>query len=168
MSPLMLKGSPVEILGKLPEVATIAKDFAAVTTGLEERTLYSYGKKNKILNVFPSLDTHTCALSVKKFNESIKNNDNVVVLNISKDLPFAMGRFCKSENIKNVEVLSVYRSTFSDDYGLTFKDGPLQGLCSRAIVVLDANNKIIYTEQVKEISEEPNYDQAFQALNSVL
>jgi len=117
-----------------------------------------------VLNIFPSLDTPTCAASVRNFNKEVADLPNTVVLNISADLPFAQARFCGAEGINNTETASTFRSTFAKDYGLEIIDGPLAGLCSRAVIVLDEDNKVIYTQQVDEIVDEPDYVQALAAL----
>ncbi|HEC72818.1 MAG TPA: thiol peroxidase, partial [Methylophaga aminisulfidivorans] len=120
---------------------------------------------NVVLNIFPSVDTPTCAMSVRQFNTKAAALDDTTVICISKDLPFAMARFCGAEGIDNVINGSAFRSSFAEDYGVLMQDGPLAGLCSRAVVVIDANGKVLYTEQVKEIADEPDYDKAIEALS---
>ena len=165
MAKVMLQETVVsDTLGELPAVGTIAKDFTLVAGDLSEKTLASYAGKKKLLNIVPSLDTGVCATSTKKFNEQAGSLDNTVVLVISADLPFAQQRFCETEGLKNVDSLSTFRSSFSDDYELKIVAGPLTGLCSRAVVALDENNKVLYTEQVPEITQEPDYDSALAAL----
>lgn len=164
MATITLKGNPVHTVGELLKVGSKAPDFKLVNNGLGEVSLENYQGKRKVLSIFPSLDTPTCATSVRTFNKNAAELNNVVVLNISADLPFAQGRFCAAEGIKNVETLSTLRSNFAKDYAVEITDGPLAGLCSRAIYVLDENNKILYTEQVKEIADEPNYSAVLQAL----
>ncbi|MDX2506807.1 MAG: thiol peroxidase [Gammaproteobacteria bacterium] len=165
MAKVMLQETVVsDTLGELPAVGTIAKDFTLVAGDLSEITLASYAGKKKLLNIVPSLDTGVCATSAKKFNEQADSLDNTVVLVISADLPFAQQRFCEAEGLKNVDNLSTFRSSFADDYGLKIIAGPLSGLCSRAVIVLDENNKVLYTEQVPEITQEPDYDSALEAL----
>jgi thiol peroxidase len=166
MSNITLKGNAVHTAGELPKVGSTAPDFKLVKTNMSEATLKDYAGKKKVLSIFPSLDTPTCAASVRKFNEKAAALPNVVVLNISADLPFAQTRFCAAEGIKNVEVLSTFRSTFGKDWSVQITDSPMAGLCSRAIVVLDENNKVLYTEQVAEIANEPNYEKAIAALNT--
>ena len=117
-----------------------------------------------IFNIFPSIDTGICAASARKFNEEASSLDNTVVINVSRDLPFALSRFCAAEGLKNVETLSDFRGSFGEDYGVTMTDSPMQGLLSRAVIVADENGKVIYTEQVPEIAQEPNYDNALNAL----
>ncbi len=164
MAQLTLKGNPINSSGSLPEVGASATDFTLVANDLSDATLATFSGKKKILSIFPSVDTGTCATSIRTFNEKAASLGDTVVLNISADLPFAQSRFCGAEGIENVQTLSSFRSTFSNDYGLTFSDGPLAGLCSRAIIVLDENNTVLHTEQVTEITEEPNYDAALAAI----
>ena len=132
---------------------------------LSEKNLSSYEGKRKILNIVPSLDTPVCASSARKFNESAANLNNTVVLVISADLPFAQGRFCEAEGLNNVDTLSTFRSSFAQDYQLDIVTGPLAGLCSRAVIVLNENNEVIYAEQVPEITQEPDYESALASLN---
>jgi len=162
---ITLKGNEVHTIGTLPSVGTTIKDFALVDSGLNVKTLETFEGKKKVFNIFPSIDTPTCAASSRKFNEEASKLDNTVVINISKDLPFALGRFCAAEGLNNVETLSDFRSSFGDDYEVTITDSPLKGLLSRAVIVADENNKVVYTEQVSEIADEPNYNAALTALN---
>jgi thiol peroxidase len=164
MSSITLKGNEVNTLGKLPEVGFSIKDFALVDSGLSVKTLDSYEGKKKVFNIFPSIDTPTCASSARKFNEEANQLENTVVINVSKDLPFALTRFCAAEGLNNVETLSDFRGTFGDDYEVTITDSPMKGLLSRAVIVTDENNKVVYTEQVSEIANEPNYEAALAAL----
>jgi len=150
--------------GDLPAVGSSAKDFTLVAGDLSEKNLASYEGKRKVLNIVPSLDTPVCASSARKFNEAAANMDNTVVLVISADLPFAQGRFCEAEGLKDVETLSTFRSSFATDYQLDIVEGPLAGFCSRAVIVLNESNEVIYTEQVPEITQEPDYDSALAAL----
>lgn len=161
---ITLKGNEVHTIGALPSVGTIVKDFALVDSGLAVKTLETFAGKKKVFNIFPSIDTPTCAASSRKFNEEASKLDNTVIINVSKDLPFALGRFCAAEGLNNVETLSDFRSSFGDDYEVTITDSPLKGLLSRAVIVTDENNKVIYTEQVPEIANEPNYNAALAAL----
>ncbi|WET50619.1 thiol peroxidase [Chryseobacterium indologenes] len=163
---ITLKGNEVHTIGTLPLVGTIVKDFALVDSGLAVKTLETFEGKKKVFNIFPSIDTPTCAASSRKFNEEASKLDNTVIINVSKDLPFALGRFCAAEGLNNVETLSDFRSSFGDDYEVTITDSPLKGLLSRAVIVTDENNKVVYTEQVSEIANEPNYDAALAALNN--
>ncbi|WP_374464208.1 thiol peroxidase [Chryseobacterium sp.] len=161
---ITLKGNEVHTIGTLPAVGTTVKDFALVDSGLNVKTLETFAGKKKVFNIFPSIDTPTCAASSRKFNEEASKLDNTVIINVSKDLPFALGRFCAAEGLNNVETLSDFRSSFGDDYEVTITDSPLKGLLSRAVIVTDENNKVVYTEQVPEIANEPNYDAALAAL----
>jgi thioredoxin-dependent peroxiredoxin len=164
MAKITLKGNSVNTVGDLPKVGSKAPDFKLVKTDLSETTLSNYKGKRKVLNIFPSVDTPTCAMSVRKFNEKAAGAPNTVVLNISADLPFAMKRFCAAEGIANVEALSTFRSHFAKDWHLQIADGPLAGLCSRSVVVLDENDKVVYAEQVSEIANEPDYDKALRSI----
>jgi thiol peroxidase len=161
---ITLKGNEVHTIGALPSVGTTVKDFALVDSGLNVKTLETFDGKKKVFNIFPSIDTPTCAASSRKFNEEASKLDNTVIINVSKDLPFALGRFCAAEGLNNVETLSDFRSSFGDDYEVTIADSPMKGLLSRAVIVTDENNKVVYTEQVPEIANEPNYDAALAAL----
>lgn len=164
MASITLKGNPVNTLGQLPEKGTVAKDFKLVKNDLSEVSLQSFAGKKKVLNIFPSVDTGTCAASVRKFNQEAAKLNNTVVLNISADLPFAQARFCGAEGIKNCETISSFRSTFGKDWGLQITDSPLMGLLSRAVVTLSEDNKVLYVEQVSEIVNEPNYEAALASI----
>lgn len=166
MASITLKGNPVSTSGNLPQVGGSANDFQLVKTDLSTVSLSDFKGKRLILNIFPSIDTATCATSVRKFNEKASGIDNTVVLCISRDLPFAQARFCGAEGIENVMTASDFREgKFGKDYGLEITDGPLKGLHSRAVVVIDQNGIVLYTEQVSEITEEPNYEKALASLN---
>ena len=165
MANITLKGGAVHTSGTLPAVGSKVSDFKLVRNNLSEVTLNDFAGKIKVLNIFPSVDTGTCAASVRHFNESAAKLNNAVVLNISADLPFAQARFCGAEGIKNCETLSSFRGTFGKDYGLQIMDSPLAGLLSRAVIVLSADNKVLYTEQVGEIVNEPNYDAALKTIS---
>lgn len=164
MAQITLKGNPVKTVGELPKVGTTVNDFKLVKNDLSEVSLSNYSGKNKVLNIFPSIDTGTCAASVRKFNQEAAALKNTVVLNISADLPFAQARFCGAEGIKNCETVSSFRSTFGKDWGLQIADSPLAALLSRAVIVLSPDNKVLYTEQVSEIVNEPNYENALKAI----
>ncbi len=166
MAEITLKGNKLQTSGTLPLKGSTAPEFKLVRTDLSEVTLESFTGKKKILNIFPSIDTGTCAASVRKFNQQSTDLGNVVVLNISADLPFAQSRFCGAEGIKNAEALSAFRSSFAKDYGLQMTTGPLAGLCSRAVIVLNEKNQVVYTEQVSEIAQEPNYEACLKSLHS--
>ena len=164
MSSITLKGNAINTCGNLPRVGDKAPDFELVSTDLKEVHLSDYQGKKKILNVFPSLDTGVCANSVRQFNKKAAENTNAAVLCISADLPFAHKRFCAAEGIDRAECLSTFRSDFPRKYGLQIEDSPLRGLCSRAVIVLDENDKVVYAEQVPEIAQEPDYARALAAL----
>ena len=165
MATITLNGNPIHTIGHLPTVGRIAPPFRLTAADLSDTGLESLKGTKKILNIVPSLDTGVCAASARRFNAEVAKLNNVVVLNISADLPFAQKRFCESESLKNILTLSTMRSRpFGKDYGVQFVDGPFAGLLSRAVLVLNAGNIIIYTEQVPEISQEPNYDAALATL----
>ncbi|HGJ5898436.1 thiol peroxidase [Arsenophonus apicola] len=159
------KGQSVAINGTFLQPGDKAKEFSLVANDLAEKSLSDYQGKRKILNIFPSIDTGVCATSVRKFNQLASQLENSVVLCISADLPFAQSRFCGAEGLDNVVTLSVFRAPgFSKDYGVEMTSGPLKGLTARAVVIIDENDKVIYSELVDEISHEPNYDAALNAL----
>jgi thiol peroxidase len=165
MAQTALEGNPVSLAGDLPAVGSTAPDFKLTAGDLSDVTLANYTGKKKLLNIVPSLDTGVCAASTKKFNETMAGRDDAVALVISADLPFASGRFCTEEGITNVVNLSMMRSrNFAKDYGVLITDGPLAGITARAVVVLDADNKVLYTQLVPEITQEPDYDSAMAAL----
>jgi thioredoxin-dependent peroxiredoxin len=165
MSEVTLKGNPVQDDGQLPGLGHQAPSFSLVAKDLSDATLASFNGKRKVLNIFPSVDTPTCATSVRKFNEKASQLDNTVVLCISADLPFAQARFCGAEGLDNVVTLSTMRGhDFLKHYGVAISSGPLSGLAARAVVVLDEHDKVLHTELVGEIAHEPNYDAALKAL----
>jgi thiol peroxidase len=165
MAQITLKGNPVNTIGNLPEVGSKAPDFKLVKDDLSVKTLADYKGQKVILNIFPSIDTGTCAASVRHFNAEASKLDNTVVLCISKDLPFAQARFCGAEGLKDVHNLSDFRTgQFGKDYGVEIIDGPLAGLESRAVVIIDEQGVVKYTQQVPEIVDEPNYNEALAAL----
>lgn len=164
MAKVTLHNNPFNTSGELFKVGEKAKNFVLVKNDLSEANLETYSGKRKVLNIFPSIDTGTCATSVRTFNKKAAELKNTVVLNISADLPFAQARFCGVEGIKNAETLSSFRSSFAKDFQLEFIDGPLKGLCSRVVIVLDENDKVLYCEQVTEIANEPNYQKALETL----
>lgn len=163
MASITLKGNEIHTCGDLPGKGAHAPDFSLLRNDLSIATLKDYAGKKKVLSIFPSVDTPVCATSVRRFNEEAAKLANTVVLNISADLPFAQKRFCAAEDIKGVETLSTFKSSFAKDFGVEIADGPLSGLCSRAIIVLDENDHVVYTEQVPEIAQEPNYESAIAA-----
>jgi len=163
-----LDGNPVELRGMFPQVGDDAPPFSLVNKDLQDVTLASFGTRNKVLNIVPSLDTPTCQASARRFNKEAANLDNAVVINISADLPFAMARFCSSEGLDNVVNLSTMRDHgFMQYYGVEIANGPLAGLATRAVVVLDGNNKVRYTEMVSAIENEPDYAGALAALKAI-
>lgn len=165
MASITIEGNEIHTNGDLPAVGSDAPDFHLVDGELNDKHLADYAGKKKLLNIVPSLDTGVCATSTKKFNEAASGKDNVTMLVISADLPFAQGRFCSAEKIENVIPLSMMRSrNFAKDYGVLIEDGPLAGITARAVVVIDENNKVVYTELVPEIGQEPDYDKALAAL----
>lgn len=165
MAKIALQGNAIETIGELPAQGSAAPNFTLVKTDLAEVGLADYKGKKIVLNIFPSIDTPVCAASVRRFNKVAGETDNTVVLCISADLPFAHSRFCETDGLKNVVPLSVFRSpAFGKDYGVTITTGPLAGLLSRAIVVINPDGKVGYTEQVPEITQEPDYDTALAAL----
>lgn len=165
MSTITLKGVPFHTSGTLPMVGTYAPDFTVTKVDLSEIKLKNYLGQKIILNIFPSLDTPTCATAMLHFNEIANQFSHILVLCVSVDLPFAQKRFCASQHLENVHPVSVFRHTqFGKDYGVSIIDGPLTGLLTRAVVVLDEHGKIIYTQQVPEISEEPNYTAILSAI----
>ncbi|BBY97426.1 thiol peroxidase [Mycolicibacterium fallax] len=163
MAQITFKGNPINTVGELPAVGSPAPEFTLTGTDLSEVTKATYAGQPVVLNIFPSLDTGVCAASVRTFNERV-GSGGTKVLNVSADLPFAQGRFCGAEGIENVDSASTFRSSFGADYGLTMTDGPLAGLLGRAVVVIGADGNVVYTEQVPEIVQEPNYDAALGAL----
>lgn len=165
MGQITLKGNPVNTVGQLPEVGAQAKDFQLVKADLSIASLADFKGSKVVLNIFPSVDTSTCATSVRKFNEKASALENTKVLCISRDLPFAQNRFCGAEGLENVVNLSDFKNaSFGNDYGLTITDGPLAGLHSRAVIVLDENGVVKYAEQVPDIVDEPNYENALASL----
>jgi thiol peroxidase len=165
MAQTALQGNPVKLTGDFPAVGSKAPDFKLVDKDLADKTLADFAGKKKLLNIVPSLDTPVCATSTKHFNAAMAGKSDAVALVISADLPFAMGRFCGAEGIDNVVGLSMMRSRrFAKDYGVLIKDGPLAGITARAVVVIDANDKVIYTQLVPEITQEPDYDAALAML----
>ncbi|MFQ3296579.1 MAG: thiol peroxidase [Polaribacter sp.] len=165
MAEITLKGNAINTIGELPEIGSNAANFSLKTIELAEKFLADFKGKNVILNIFPSVDTGTCATSVREFNKKAAELDNTVVLCISKDLPFAQARFCGAEGIENVIMLSDFATgSFGKDYGLEITNGPLAHLHSRAVIVLDINGKVTYTEQVSDIVDEPNYEAALKAI----
>jgi len=167
MTQITFQGKPIHTSGSLPEIGTVAPDFKVIGADLVPISLSDFKGKRVLLNIFPSLDTPVCAVSVRRFNAEASKLKNTVVLNISRDLPFAQKRFCAAEGLDNVITGSEYQdSSFSDAYGVRIIDGPLKGLLSRAVVIVDDQGRIAYTEQVPEITQEPDYDRALKALEA--
>lgn len=165
MAKITLKGNAINTIGELPKVGSKLKDFKLVKGDLSRVSLKDFEGKKLVLNIFPSIDTGTCAASVRKFNQEAAALENTVVLNISRDLPFAQNRFCGAEGITNAITLSDFEDgSFGKENGLTIVDGPLAHLDSRSVIVTNANGEIVYTEQVSETIEEPNYEAALKAL----
>lgn len=169
MARLTLNGQTIETSGELPKVGEKAKDFTLIQTNLKPITLADLTGQRIVMNIHPSIDTSTCAKSVKRFNTIAANLENTKVLSISSDLPFAQNRFCMAENLNNIMTLSDYAtSNFGKDYGLEIISGPLFNLHSRAVIIIDSTGHIAYTQQVNEISDEPDYDHALSALEAIL
>lgn len=165
MATITLHGKPIETVGTLPAPGSPAPAFSLAGTDLADRTLAEFAGKTVVLNIFPSIDTPVCAASVRRFNQEAGQRANTVVLCISADLPFAHHRFCEVEGLKNVIPLSVFRApAFGRDYGVQIATGPIAGLLARAVIIVDPAGKVSYTEQVPEISQEPDYAKAMAAL----
>ncbi len=165
MTEITLQGNKINTNGDVPKVGSAAPEFILVDSDLNDISLSNYDGKNIILNVIPSLDTPVCQKSTKIFNEKASDLSDTVVLAVSADLPFAMKRFCSVESIESVKPLSMMRSrNFAKDYGVLITDGPLSGITARAVIVIDKNKKIIYSELVQEIANEPNYEAALNCL----
>lgn len=166
MAIITLNGSPLHTIGNLPAIGTQAPDFTLTKVDLSEISLKNCHGKKILLNIFPSLDTPTCASAMHQFNNLATRFNHILFLCVSADLPFAQKRFCSTEHLQNVQPVSVFRHPkFGQEYGVTITDGPLTGLLSRAVIVLDSQGKVTYTEQVKELSNEPNYQDMTNALN---
>jgi thioredoxin-dependent peroxiredoxin len=164
MAEITFRGNPLHTVGELPAVGSPAPAFTLAGLDLSDVTLGDFAGQSVVLNIFPSIDTAVCASSVRAFNERAAALEGTKVLNVSADLPFAMGRFCGAEGIENVESASAFRSDFGETYGVRISEGPLAGLMSRAVVVVDGDGVVTYTEQVPEIGQEPDYDSALAAL----
>ena len=165
MAQITLRGNPVNTVGELPQVGSKAPEFTLTRTDMSDLSLKDLKGKNIVLNVFPSIDTPVCANSVRRFNEDAAKKDNAVVLCVSADLPFAQSRFCGAEGLEDVVPVSTFRHpAFGSDYGVAMADGPLAGLMSRAVILLDEDAKVIHVEQVPEIGQEPDYEAALRHL----
>ena len=164
MANITLGGTPTTTIGELPEIGSLAPSFIGVRSNLSTFKSSELDGKNIIINIFASIDTGICADSTRKFNEKVSTLDNTVVVCVSMDLPFALERVCGGENLNNIIPVSVFRSTFGQDYGVTILDGAFQGLLSRSVVVINTSGTVIYTEQVPEIGQEPDYESAIGSL----
>ena len=165
MATITLKGTPIHTIGQLPAVGQPSPDFRLTGGDMADVSLAQFAGKKKVLNLVPSLDTGICQMSARRFNAEAGPQADTVILNISADLPFAQKRFCDAEKLGHVVTLSTFRSpAFGRDFGVVITDGPLAGLMSRSVLVLDRQNRVVYTEQVPEIAQEPNYAAALQAL----
>ncbi|MEG9500240.1 thiol peroxidase [Mannheimia indoligenes] len=165
MSKVTLAGNPIEVAGAFPQKGDVVADFTLVNSDLEDVSLSDFDGKRKVLNIFPSIDTGICAKSVRVFNEKATSLDNTVVLCISADLPFAQARFCGAEGIENAKVLSTFRNReLHNKLGVDITSGPLAGLASRSVIILDESNKVLHSELVPEIKQEPDYDAALAVL----
>ncbi|AEK38201.1 thiol peroxidase, partial [Corynebacterium variabile] len=164
MADTAISGTPAHTVGDLPAVGAAAPAFTTVNADLQDVSLSDFAGKRVILSIFPSVDTGVCANSEREFNKRATGLDNTVVVSVSKDLPFALGRFCAAEGIENVTATSSFRSSFSEDYGVRLLDSPLAGVLARAVVVIDTDGTVLHTELVPEITTEPDYDAALAAL----
>lgn len=165
MAKVTLQGNDIRLSGEMPQVGTTATDICGVKTDLSPMALSQLQGKRVVMNIFPSVDTGVCAASVRRFNKEAAALDNTVVLCISKDLPFAQARFCGAEGLENVVMLSEFNTNCMEQYyGLGIVEGPMTGLLARAVIILDENRKVVYTELVPEITQEPNYEAALAAL----
>lgn len=167
MAETAFKGTPVSLAGEIPQPGALAPDFSLVGKDLSDVALKDYSGKTVVLNIFPSIDTEVCAMSVRKFNAEIANFDNAVVICVSADLPFAHGRFCGAEGLNHVITASTFRSPdFGETYGLGMADGPLAGLMARAVLVIDGQGKLVYSQLVPDIAQEPDYETALACLSN--
>ena len=165
MANITFKGGAIHTSGNLPKVGSRAPNFTLVDSTLADKTLSDFQGKKKLIYILPSLDTSVCSISTKKFSEQVASHSDLVMIVASADLPFAQGRICGSENIKNIHTLSMMRSKqFATDYGVLITDGPLAGLCARAVVAIDEHGVVLYTEMVQEVTHEPNYDKALASI----
>ncbi|MAP35033.1 MAG: lipid hydroperoxide peroxidase [Halomonas sp.] len=166
MQQITRAGQPIDVAGTLPAVGQAAPEMTLTNSALEDVTLATYQGKRKVLNIIPSVDTPTCAMSTRRFNELASKLDNTIVLVVSADLPFAAKRFCGAEGLDNVETLSTFRHReFQEAWGVALCNNSMEGLCARAVVVLDADNRVLHSELVSELKNEPDYDAALSVLN---
>jgi len=164
MAEITFRGNPIHTVGDLPAVGSTAPEFTVAGSDLGDVSLGDFAGQNLVISIFPSIDTQVCATSVRTFNERAAALEGTTVLNVSADLPFALGRFCGAEGIEDVKTASTFRSDFGSTYGVKIGEGPLTGLMSRAVVVVNGDGVVTYTEQVPEIGQEPDYDAALAAL----
>ncbi len=164
MAEITFRGNPIHTVGDLPAVGSAAPEFTVTGSDLGDVSLGDFAGQNLVISIFPSIDTQVCATSVRTFNERAAALEGTTVLNVSADLPFALGRFCGAEGIEDVKTASTFRSDFGSTYGVKIGEGPLAGLMSRAVVVVNGDGVVTYTEQVPEIGQEPDYDAALAAL----
>lgn len=167
MSQVTLHGNPVNTSGQLPELQSQAPAFDLINSSMESKKLADYKNQVVLLNIVPSVDTPTCATSTREFNKRASEINNVKIITVSKDLPFALGRFCGAEGINDIETLSSFRSDFGQQYGVDLVDSALAGVHTRAVVIIDTAGKVAYTELVGEIADEPDYNQAFEKLKAL-
>jgi thiol peroxidase len=167
MNQTKLKGNPVHLKGDVPEAGQTAPNFTYVKQDLSEESLHDHGGKIKVIIAVPSLDTGICQLEAKRFNKELSHHGDVIGLIVSKDLPFAMSRFCAAEGIENVQTASDFRGDFSEKYNTLIMDGPMMGLSARVVFVLDKDNKITYTQITDDITVEPNYEEALKAVEKL-
>ncbi|MEY8577644.1 thiol peroxidase [Corynebacteriaceae bacterium 6-324] len=165
MANVTFKNDPATTAGELPAVGADLPNFTVVGTDLSDVTPADYAGKRLVVSIFPSIDTGVCQAQTRSFNEKATSLENTVVLSISKDLPFALDRFCAAEGLDNVVAASAFRSSFGEDFGATLQDSPLAGLLARGVIVTDEDHKVVYAKFVDEVTEEPNYDEALAALN---
>ena len=164
MAEITFRGNPIHTVGDLPAVGAAAPAFTVTGSDLGDVSLGDFAGQNLVISIFPSVDTQVCATSVRTFNERAAALEGTTVLNVSADLPFALGRFCGAEGIEDVKTASTFRSEFGDTYGVKIGEGPLAGLMSRAVIVVNGDGVVTHTEQVPEIGQEPDYDAALAAL----
>lgn len=167
MNQTKFKGNPVQLTGDIPTTGSKAPNFTYVKQDLSESSLEAHGNKKKVIIAVPSIDTGVCQMETRRFNQELEKRKDVVGIVVSKDLPFALNRFCAAEGLKNVEIASDFRGNFTSQYNTEMKDGPMKGLSSRAVFVLDGNNTIKHAELTNDITEEPNYDAVMKAVDSL-
>lgn len=164
MTTVKFKGETIHLAGKLPALKSIAPSFNLTGKDLSEIGLEKFKQNKKLLNIYPSMDTSVCSMSIHKFYDACQKIPNLTVINISMDLPFAAARYCTHEKLENIITLSAFRSSFGNDYGLKITDGPIKGLLARAVIILSENNEVEYIELVPEITQEPNYQAAIESV----